>query len=357
MKINTEETEQTVRTPDASADERKLIKRSYGVSTTTMVLQLLLVLRLTGAFDIVNATILRSRIIAEHPGIDDDALKELFEAAIAQGGAMKTLLTFAGTALAFIIALAIGYKMIRTFSFRDTVSTKFRAKSVPLGVVGVLAIQPVSLAILAIVKMISGTDGSSQAAEKALTGNGDSMGFVIAMIYSVVFAALFEEIFFRGFMLSAMSPVSKNFAIIVSALLFSLLHANFGQFPNTFIVGLIHGYIAVKCGSILPNILAHMLTNAAAFAGGMMLENFGETAYIAFFVIEFVIAAPCLILFFIRNGKINNETDTVAPVSSDLPATSDNTVKLLLKCPSFWFIIVWELGTAFIQLAVTLKSM
>ena len=137
--------------------------------------------------------------------------------------------------------------------------------------------------------------------------------------------------------------------------MFALIHGNLGQFPNTFIIGIIHGYIALKAGSIIPNIIAHMLTNFMAFAAGFAAEAWGDTGYIIFFVAEFVIAAPCLILFFKKNGRINNKTDIIAPgLNSELPAKSENTVKLLFGCPSFWIAVIFELGS---MMTVLMSSM
>ncbi|MBQ9383482.1 MAG: hypothetical protein IJT87_04545, partial [Ruminiclostridium sp.] len=83
-----------------------------------------------------------------------------------------------------------------------------------------------------------------------------------------------------------------------------------------------------------------------AFAAGFAAEALGDTGYMIFFIAEFVIAAPCLILFFKKNGRINDKTDFIVPgLNSELPAKSENTVKLLFGCPSFWIVVLFELGS------------
>ena len=355
------ETEGTTRRNDTAAvsdpvkEERRRLKRSYGVTTTAMLFQILVINLLSVGSNVVLQAVTASRLQAENPGATEEELKALVSEAVGQQAVLTTFISLAAAGLALAAAIFVGYKMLRTFRFRDSLNTKTRAKAIPLGVVGILAVQPVSVLISQLLRTIAGTNGSSADLANTMTGNGDPVGQIIAMIYSCVFAALLEELFFRGFMLNALSPVSKWFAIIVSSLMFALIHGNLGQFPNTFIIGIIHGYIALKAGSIIPNIIAHMLTNFMAFAAGFAAEAWGDTGYIIFFVAEFVIAAPCLILFFKKNGRINNKTDIIAPgLNSELPAKSENTVKLLFGCPSFWIAVIFELGS---MITVLMSSM
>ena len=354
----TEESVQSNDTGSASdpvKEERRRVKRSYGVSTTAVLFQILVINLVSVGANVVLQAIAASRLQAENPGVSAEELKVLVSEDVAQQAVLTTLISLAAAGLALVVATAVGYKMIHTFRFGDSLNTKTRAKAVPLGVIGILAVQPVSVLISLLLKAIAGTNGSSADLANTMSGNGDPVGQIIAMIYSCVFAALLEELFFRGFMLNALSPVSKWFAIIVSSLMFALIHGNLGQFPNTFIIGIIHGYIALKAGSIIPNIIAHMLTNFMAFAAGFAAEAWGDTGYMIFFIAEFVIAAPCLILFFKKNGRINNKTDIIAPgLNSELPAKSENTVKLLFGCPSFWIAVIFELGS---MITVFMSSM
>ena len=331
------------------------VKRSYGVSTTAVLFQILVINLLSVGANVVLQAVTASRVQAENPDVSAEELVALVNENIRQQAVLTTFISLAAAGLAIVVTTFVGYKMLHTFGFRDSLNTKTRAKAVPLGVIGILAVQPVSVLISLLLRSIAGTNGSSADLANTMSGNGDPVGQIIAMIYSCIFAALLEELFFRGFMLNALSPVSKWFAIIVSALMFALIHGNLGQFPNTFIIGIIHGYIALKAGSIIPNIIAHMLTNFMAFAAGFAAEAWGDTGYIVFFVAEFVIATPCLIVFIKKNGRINNKTDIIAPgLNSELPAKSENTVKLLFGCPSFWIALIFELGS---MITVLMSSM
>ncbi|SET74026.1 sodium transport system permease protein [Natronincola peptidivorans] len=74
-----------------------------------------------------------------------------------------------------------------------------------------------------------------------------------------------EEILFRGF---AFRPIEKNLgpkaAIIITSLMFAVVHLDFVRLFPTFLLGLVFGYVAYKTKSIYPAIVLHILNNAFA---------------------------------------------------------------------------------------------
>lgn len=79
-------------------------------------------------------------------------------------------------------------------------------------------------------------------------------------LYAAVFAPIGEEILFRGLLLRSLQPYGKKFAILASAFLFGIFHANIIQTPYAFLVGLVLGYVTVEY-SIVWAIVLHMLNN------------------------------------------------------------------------------------------------
>lgn len=79
-------------------------------------------------------------------------------------------------------------------------------------------------------------------------------------LYVGLFAPVFEEILFRGFVLRTLEPYGKKFAIFASALLFGLFHGNAVQTPFAFGVGLVLGYVAAEY-SIGWAMVLHMINN------------------------------------------------------------------------------------------------
>ena len=124
--------------------------------------------------------------------------------------------------------------------------------------------------------------------------------FLYYLVVSVL-PALTEEFAFRGVVMGSLRRYSDGFALIVSSALFALMHGNFVQMPFTFCCGLVFGYIAIKCDSLLPAILIHFFNNALAVTSSVLTsykivpDTMVNLGYGVIFVITGVLA-----FFFIR---------------------------------------------------------
>jgi membrane protease YdiL (CAAX protease family) len=86
--------------------------------------------------------------------------------------------------------------------------------------------------------------------------------FIIAIISVGIIPAFAEELFFRGLILDGLkNNYSKRKAIIISALLFGIVHLNPWQFYGAFIIGLISAWICIETNSILLSIYIHFFNN------------------------------------------------------------------------------------------------
>lgn len=88
---------------------------------------------------------------------------------------------------------------------------------------------------------------------------GDSDTFSM-FLYAAVFAPVWEEILFRGYVLRSLRPYGKRFAILTSAILFGLFHGNLLQTPYALVMGLVLGYVTVEY-SIGWAVLLHLFNN------------------------------------------------------------------------------------------------
>lgn len=89
------------------------------------------------------------------------------------------------------------------------------------------------------------------------------------LVYSSVFAAvagpIMEEIFFRGFMYNAVKRSFGAFwGIVVTASLFSALHAHAVGFAPIMILGVLLAYLYEKTGSLVSSITVHITHNMAS---------------------------------------------------------------------------------------------
>lgn len=135
----------------------------------------------------------------------------------------------------------------------------------------------------------------------------------IGILYIALLGPVLEEILCRGMILRVGSSISNKFGVILSALLFSFMHMNFLQGTNTFIMGIILGYVTIKSGSIIPAVIAHIFNNCMAIAVYAVEPVFGEAAAEAFGkYLPFVLGALgviSLIILFVRNKKLDEAKD------------------------------------------------
>lgn len=87
-------------------------------------------------------------------------------------------------------------------------------------------------------------------------------GFWGAFLKVAVVAPVVEELIFRGLILQGFRRnYSPLVAVLMSALLFALFHLNPWQFPATFMLGLLLGWIMLRTNNILLAILGHSINN------------------------------------------------------------------------------------------------
>jgi uncharacterized protein len=93
-----------------------------------------------------------------------------------------------------------------------------------------------------------------------------------ALITLVVVAPLTEELFFRGLVLRAfLRRYSVAVAIVLSALLFAVGHANPWQFASAAVGGLLLGWLYWRTGSLIPCFLAHASFNGLSVVATHLL--------------------------------------------------------------------------------------
>jgi len=97
---------------------------------------------------------------------------------------------------------------------------------------------------------------------------GDTAGVVIVTLVAAIGAPLFEELFFRGFLRTALTAKIGSAAILVQALFFGLAHfqvgaglGNVSVIVATAALGLVLGVFARESGRLGPGIIGHGLFN------------------------------------------------------------------------------------------------
>lgn len=85
------------------------------------------------------------------------------------------------------------------------------------------------------------------------------------LLGSIIIAPICEELFFRGFVLPGLlHEMSPLWAVLVSAALFAVAHADPGSFLPLFVIGIALGFLRLKTGSTWAGMSLHMLNNTLA---------------------------------------------------------------------------------------------
>jgi hypothetical protein len=76
-----------------------------------------------------------------------------------------------------------------------------------------------------------------------------------------------EELVFRGAVLRELLRLCSRHwtAILLSALIFALIHGNPAQMPHAFVMGLLLGWMYWRTDSILPGVVFHWVNNSVAY--------------------------------------------------------------------------------------------
>ena len=115
-------------------------------------------------------------------------------------------------------------------------------------------------------------------AEASMEAATESSNTISMFLYASFIAPVVEELVYRGFALEPLRKYGKVFAILISAILFGVMHGNLPQAAFAFGVGLVLGYVAVEY-SIKWSILIHILNNFVfSELIGVAGKLFGENA-------------------------------------------------------------------------------
>ena len=98
----------------------------------------------------------------------------------------------------------------------------------------------------------------------------------VTLVLSVVFLApLAEEVLFRGLLFGALSRwLSARWTIILTAVIFALIHMQAIYFLPLFLVGLLCGWARHKTGSVALPVLLHVLNNGSSV---LLLQLFPQS--------------------------------------------------------------------------------
>lgn len=141
--------------------------------------------------------------------------------------------------------------------------------------------------------LVSFFDYSSFSSEVIWEESTNLQGYEIVLnfILMAIVPGFCEEFLFRGAILENCLPFGRTKAIIISSLLFAMMHQNIEQILYTFVAGIVLGLIYERTGSIWNCTILHILNNFISVLETTVYAKLGNSmeGNLALLLIEAVI--------------------------------------------------------------------
>ena len=212
----------------------------------------------------------------------------------------------------------------------------------PLGIIGSLIGNILALIVTAI---------TGQQMTDLLSSTLTSLSVPMIFILSVIFAPIFEEIMFRYGVIGYCRRWGEWNAIVVSALIFGLIHTNIFQFFYAFALGIVFGYVYIYTGRLIYTIIMHITFNFfGAFVPILIDPTLSPSSMgtMIYSVIQYVVAiiGLILLLLYVRKGNLL-KTSPGAPIQGKLSKDSilnPGMISLIIVCLIITVILALALG-------------
>jgi len=182
-------------------------------------------------------------------------------------GAQILIATILGTGIPCWIIYHIRKKKTNISSFNLSIENR---RIIPLIV---LVAIPLNLGIAGpLIELVPMTDFFREMIREMVLEMASDQGLLM-FIALVIAAPILEELIFRGIMLDGLLRIySPTKAVIVSSLLFGLIHLNPAQFVGGALVGGFMGWVYVHTRSVMATILIHAAFNLTAFTESYFID-------------------------------------------------------------------------------------
>lgn len=161
----------------------------------------------------------------------------------------------------FVFLPTMIYLIIRKPNIKKTLRlNRVSIKNVLISILVMIFAIPVAAVINAIVILILNYFGKMH--EPAVFQTENINQLIINLFVIALIPAVFEELVYRGVILSAYERTGRFKAIVISSLLFALMHRDLQSLVGTFMLGLVLAYIVYRNNSIFAGMIAHFTNNS-----------------------------------------------------------------------------------------------
>lgn len=215
----------------------------------------------------------------------------------------------------FMFALPIGFYFLITY--RQPAGSYFKCGRPKFwytvgGVFGVIAINYVASILSDAGDMLFHRAGLLDSAAVTYAITDDPLNNLLVLFALVIFPAFMEEFAFRGIIAGRLGLYNKGMAVVVSALLFGLIHMTAEQIPFAVCAGLLLGYIYLKTQSIWSVVIIHAANNLVSYISMYWSARTGdaflaERNFMILFACLFVVGFISLVVMAIRHRRTSRD--------------------------------------------------
>lgn len=168
-------------------------------------------------------------------------------------------------------------------------SLRFRVPVQPVKRPALWLFVPVFMGVMMLLNMLTGLlrtglqKATAYTPPPAVTLPSGPAALVLCFVTMCVVPAVLEEFLVRGLMQGLLARWGVWFSILVSGLMFTLLHGDLAQLPATFAASVMLGLCAYATRSVLPGMVLHFINNLFSFILLAVEQNLGENSTVAFY--------------------------------------------------------------------------
>ncbi len=179
------------------------------------------------------------------------------------------------TLLTILLPFAIGAYFVKKVQKRDELLPFGKPKSGILFVealgIGVMAIVIANVVTAFLVQFCeqNGVTFDSYKPENPTT----AYQLLWVLLSNAIVPALVEEFALRGVLLQSLRKYGDAFAVLASAILFSIMHGNMTQAPFAFILGAVLAILVIMTGSLWTSMAVHLINNTYSVLMNTLYER------------------------------------------------------------------------------------
>lgn len=159
--------------------------------------------------------------------------------------------------LGFFIPVVI-YLLVTKENIKDTLKlNKLPLKDIPVIILLAIVCQPLVMGLSGISSMISPNSFSD-----VMINPVSETSMILTVFFVGVVPAIFEELVYRGIILSGYDNAKIKTAAIFSGLYFAYMHLDIQRLLYTLVLGVLFGYLVRITKSIYSSMLCHFLVNS-----------------------------------------------------------------------------------------------